>query len=64
MVQHDIICKDSAQVKEITALLYEEKLVLNEIISNDVTGRHPNDNGELTSIEEILIIGTTKNASF
>jgi len=64
MVQLHIICRDSEQAKEITTLLYEEKLVLNEIIVNDVTGRHPDDNGELTSIEEVLIIGTTKALLF
>lgn len=64
MVQLHIICKDSEQAKEITTLLYEERLVLNEIIVNDVTGRHPNDDGELTSIEEVLIIGTTKALLF
>ena len=64
MIQLHIICQDRDQAKEITTLLYEEKLVTNELIINDVTGRHPNDNGELTSIKEVLIIGTTKALLF
>ncbi len=64
MIQLQIICQNRDQAKEITTLLYEEKLVTNELIINDVTGRHPNDNGELTSIKEVLIIGTTKALLF
>lgn len=64
MIQLHIISRDARQAKEITTLLFEEKLVLNEVIVNDVTGRHPNDSGQLTSIEEVLIIGTTKALLF
>lgn len=64
MVQLHIICNDAEQAKEITTLLFEERLVLNECIVNDVTGRHPNDKGELTSVAEVLIIGTTKALLF
>lgn len=64
MIQLHIICNDTEQAKEITTLLFEEQLVLNEIIVNDVTGRHPNDDGQLTSIEEVLIIATTKALLF
>lgn len=64
MVQLHIICNDTEQAKEITTLLFEEKLVLNECIVNDVTGRHPNDKGILTSVKEVFIIATTKALLF
>lgn len=64
MIQLHIICKDAQQAEEITTLLYEEQLVLNECIVNDVTGRHPNDKGTLTSINEVFIIATTKALLF
>lgn len=64
MIQLNIICQNEEQAKEITTLLYEEKLVLNEFIVKEVIGRHPNDQGELTSISEVLIVGTTKALLF
>lgn len=64
MVQLHIITEDIDQANEITTLLYEEKLVLNEYILREVVGRHPNDNGKLTSVNEVLIVATTKALLF
>ena len=64
MIQLHIITKDIEQANEITSLLYEEKLVLNEYILREVVGRHPNDQGQLTSVDEVLIVATTKALLF
>lgn len=64
MIQLHIITKDINQANEITTLLFEEKLVLNEYILREVIGRHPNDNGKLTNINEVLIVATTKALLF
>ena len=64
MIQLHITSRSIEQAKEITTLLYEEKLILNEYIIKEVVGRHPNDRGELTNVEEILIVGTTKALLF
>ncbi|MEM6517208.1 MAG: hypothetical protein AAF688_13565 [Bacteroidota bacterium] len=64
MVQINIITKNVEQANKITALLYEEKLILNEYILREVVGRLPNDQNELTNVEEVLIVGTTKALLF
>jgi uncharacterized protein involved in tolerance to divalent cations len=64
MVQIHIITEDIEQANEITSLLYEEKLVLNEYILREVVGRHPNDDGKLTNVNEVLIVATTKALLF
>lgn len=64
MIQLHIITKDIEQANEITSLLYTEKLVLNEYILREVVGRHPNDHGELSSVDEVLIVATTKALLF
>ncbi|APY09052.1 hypothetical protein BWZ20_12400 [Winogradskyella sp. J14-2] len=64
MIQINIITKDREQAEEITTLLFEERLVVNEFIINDMTGRNPNERGNLTSEKEVLIVGTTKALLF
>ncbi|WP_431137057.1 hypothetical protein [Psychroserpens mesophilus] len=57
MVQLHIISKDMHQANEISALLRQEKLVLNDYILKDVVGRHSN-------VNEVLIVATTKALLF
>ncbi|WP_026753247.1 hypothetical protein [Sediminibacter sp. Hel_I_10] len=64
MIQINIITKNVLQAQEITSLLYQEKLVLNEYILKEVVGRLPNDAGELSNVDEVLIVGTTKALLF
>lgn len=64
MIQLHIITKNEEQANEITSILYEEKLVMNEFILKEVVGRVPNQSGTLTSINEVLIVGTTKALLF
>jgi len=64
MVQINIITKHAKQANEITALLYSRKLIVNEYILKEVVGRLPNDQNELTNVDEVLIVGTTKALLF
>ena len=64
MIQLHIITKNEEQANEITSILYEEKLVMNEFILKEVVGRIPNQAGTLTNINEVLIVGTTKALLF
>ncbi len=64
MIQINIISKNIEQANEITTLLFEEKLVMNEYILKEVVGRLPNDKGSLSSVDEVLIVGTTKALLF
>lgn len=64
MIQLNIISQSLEQAKDITSLLHKKQLVVNEFMIKEVIGRHPNDQGELTNIEEVLIVGTTKALLF
>lgn len=64
MVQINIITKNVKQANDITALLFEEKLIMNEYILKEVVGRLPNDQGKLTNVDEVLIVGVTKALLF
>lgn len=64
MVQINIITKNIKQANEITALLFKEKLIMNEYILKEVIGRLPDDKGELKNVDEVLIVGVTKALLF
>ncbi|MFT5847946.1 MAG: hypothetical protein ACJARX_001684 [Psychroserpens sp.] len=64
MIQLHIITKNEDQANRITDLLHEHGLVTNEYILKEVVGRVPDQEGKLTSISEVLIVGTTKALLF
>jgi uncharacterized protein involved in tolerance to divalent cations len=64
MIQLNIITQNEDQANRITDLLHEHGLVTNEYILKEVIGRVPNQEGKLTSISEVLIVGTTKALLF
>ena len=64
MIQLNIITKNETQANKITTLLHEHQLVMNEYILKEVIGRLPNQAGKLTSVQEVLIVGTTKALLF
>ncbi|MGB3607302.1 MAG: hypothetical protein WA775_00200 [Psychroserpens sp.] len=64
MIQLNIITRHEDQANAITNLLHAERLIMNEYILKEVVGRIPNQAGNLTSIAEVLIVGTTKALLF
>ncbi|WP_047545408.1 divalent cation tolerance protein CutA [Psychroserpens sp. Hel_I_66] len=64
MIQLNIITKNEDQANRITDLLHEHGLVVNEYILKEVVGRLPNQEGKLTNVDEVLIVGVTKALLF
>ncbi|WP_299227675.1 hypothetical protein [uncultured Psychroserpens sp.] len=64
MVQLHIISKNIDQANEITTMLHEKDLVMNEYILKEVIGRYPNEKGHLSNSHDVLIVATTKALLF
>nr|WP_298924198.1 hypothetical protein [uncultured Allomuricauda sp.] len=63
MVLIHIICDSPAQANDIVDFLIDEKLMLNALVSNKVLHKR-SKNGQKESLEQTLVMGTTKALLF